>query len=63
MGVSRRHARILKQGGMVVVEDMGSINGTFINGKRLDPYLPEVLNDGDILQLGKLKIEVKIRKR
>ena len=62
-GVSRRHARILKQGGMVVVEDMGSINGTFVNGKRLDPYLPEVLNDGDILQLGKLKIEVKIRKR
>ncbi|MCK6624460.1 MAG: FHA domain-containing protein [Anaerolineae bacterium] len=62
-GVSRRHARILKQGGMVVVEDMGSINGTFVNGKRLDPYLPEVLNDGDVLQLGKLKIEVKIRKR
>jgi pSer/pThr/pTyr-binding forkhead associated (FHA) protein len=63
LGVSRRHARILKQGGMVVVEDMGSINGTFINGKRLDPYLPEILNDGDVLQLGKLKIEVKIRKR
>lgn len=63
LGVSRRHARILKQGGMVVVEDMGSINGTFINGKRLDPYLPETLNDGDVLQLGKLKIEVKIRRR
>jgi FHA domain len=62
-GVSRRHARILKQSGMVVVEDMGSINGTFVNGKRLDPYLPEVLNDGDLLQLGKLKIEVKIKKR
>ncbi len=62
-GVSRRHARILKQGGMVVIEDMGSINGTYVNGKRLDPYLPEVLNDGDTLQLGKLKIEVKIRKR
>jgi pSer/pThr/pTyr-binding forkhead associated (FHA) protein len=62
-GVSRRHARILKQSGMVVVEDMGSINGTFVNGKRLDPYLPEIINDGDILQLGKLKIEVKIKKR
>ena len=42
---------------------MGSINGTFVNGKRLDPYLPEIINDGDILQLGKLKIEVKIKKR
>jgi pSer/pThr/pTyr-binding forkhead associated (FHA) protein len=62
-GVSRRHARIFKQSGAVVVEDMGSINGTFINGRRLDPYLPDVLNDGDILQLGKLQIEVKIRKK
>lgn len=62
-GVSRRHARILKQAGMVVIEDMGSINGTFVNGKRLDPYLPEVLNDGDILQLGRLLIEIKIRKK
>jgi pSer/pThr/pTyr-binding forkhead associated (FHA) protein len=62
-GVSRRHARIFKQSGAVVVEDMGSINGTFINGRRLDPYLPDILNDGDILQLGKLQIEVKIRKK
>jgi pSer/pThr/pTyr-binding forkhead associated (FHA) protein len=62
-GVSRRHARILKQAGTVIIEDMGSINGTFVNGKRLDPYLPEILNDGDILCLGKLQIDVKIQKR
>lgn len=60
-GVSRRHARILKREGTVVVEDLGSINGTFINGKRLAPYLPEVLNDKDQLQLGKLLIEVEMR--
>ncbi|MEW5956719.1 MAG: FHA domain-containing protein [Chloroflexota bacterium] len=60
-GVSRRHARILKREGTVVVEDLGSINGTFINGKRLAPYLPEVLNHGDQLQLGKLLIEVELR--
>lgn len=59
-GVSRRHARILKREGTVVVEDLGSINGTFINGKRLAPYLPEVLHNGDQLQLGKLLIEVKL---
>lgn len=59
-GVSRRHARILKREGTVVVEDLGSINGTFINGKRLAPYLPEMLNDGDSLQLGRLLIEVKL---
>jgi pSer/pThr/pTyr-binding forkhead associated (FHA) protein len=59
-GVSRRHARILKREGTVVVEDLGSINGTFINGKRLAPYLPEVLHRGDQLQLGKLLIEVEL---
>jgi pSer/pThr/pTyr-binding forkhead associated (FHA) protein len=59
-GVSRRHARILKREGTVVVEDLGSINGTFINGKRLAPYLPEVLRHNDQLQLGKLLIEVEM---
>lgn len=58
--VSRRHARIMKQGGTVVVEDLASVNGTFLNGKRLDPYLPEPLNDGDTVYLGKVVIEVKI---
>lgn len=61
--VSRRHARILRQDNRVVVEDLGSVNGTFINGNRLAPYLPEILNDGDILQLGKLLIEIKIVRR
>ncbi len=60
-GVSRRHARILKREGTVVAEDLGSINGTFINGKRLAPYLPETLSDGDHLQLGRLLIEIKLR--
>jgi pSer/pThr/pTyr-binding forkhead associated (FHA) protein len=60
-GVSRRHASIFKQRAAVVVEDLGSINGTFVNGKRLDPYLPETLKDGDILQLGRLLIKVNIR--
>ncbi|MEM7346845.1 MAG: FHA domain-containing protein [Chloroflexota bacterium] len=60
-GTSRRHARILKREGTVVIEDLGSINGTFVNGKRLAPYLPEVLNHGDQLQLGKLLVEVEMR--
>jgi pSer/pThr/pTyr-binding forkhead associated (FHA) protein len=58
--VSRRHARILKQRNKVLVEDLGSINGTFINGKKLVPYLPETLSDGDLLQLGKLPVEIRI---
>jgi pSer/pThr/pTyr-binding forkhead associated (FHA) protein len=60
-GVSRRHARILKREGAVVVEDLGSINGTFVNSKRLAPYLPEPLKDGDSLQIGRLMMDVQLR--
>ncbi len=59
-GVSRRHARILERAGHVVVEDLGSINGTAVNGKRLAPYLSEELHNGDQLQLGKIVVEVKL---
>ena len=57
-GVSRRHACIFRRGNAVEVEDLGSINGTLLNGKRLAPYIPEPLKDGDQIQLGKLLIEV-----
>lgn len=60
--ISRRHARILKQDNRVIVEDLGSVNGTFVNGNRLAPYLPETVSDGDTLQLGRLLIEIKIIK-
>lgn len=60
-GISRRHARILKREANLVIEDLGSANGTFINGKKLVPYLFESLNDGDLLQLGTLLIKVKIQ--
>ncbi len=58
--ISRRHARIIKQNGTVLVEDLNSVNGTFINGKRLVPYVPTKIQNGDSLRLGKLLIEVKI---
>ncbi len=60
-GVSRRHARILNRAGSVVVEDLGSVNGTFVNGKRLAPYVPGVLHHGDRIQIGQLIIAVEFR--
>ena len=60
-GVSREHASILGRGGDVMVEDLGSTNGTLLNGIRLDPYMPEILNHGDQLQLGRLLIEVRLK--
>ena len=48
--ISRRHARVIFQGGNYVLEDLGSSNGTFINGQRLQQ--PQVLADGVEIQLG-----------
>jgi len=57
-GVSRRHANIIRRGSEVFIEDLGSINGTFLNRKKLTPYLPEALKNGDELRLGKLVLRV-----
>jgi hypothetical protein len=62
-GVSRRHACIFLRGAGVEIEDLGSVNGTLLNGQRLIPYLPEHLKDGDRLQLGQLSIQVRLRHR
>lgn len=59
-GVSRRHCKISYREGKCFVEDLGSANGTFLNGKRLAPYLPHVLEDGDELQLGHVKLRMII---
>jgi hypothetical protein len=61
LSVSRRHANIFVQKGFALVEDLASINGTFLNGKRLIPFVPEILNDNDTLQLGKLLITVRLK--
>ncbi len=57
-GVSRRHARIMRRQGSIFVEDLGSSNGTFVNGQKLNPYFPEALANGDYLRLGGLRIEI-----
>jgi hypothetical protein len=48
--VSRQHARIRKYGGQVVIEDLRSANGTFVNGMRLTG--PRTLVNGDVISLG-----------
>ena len=60
-GISRRHCRIHRRGSVYLVEDIGSANGTFLNRRRLDPYLLHVINDGDELQLGRIKLKVVIQ--
>ena len=48
--VSRKHARLTFQGGKYVLEDLGSTNGTFVNGQRLTSAT--VLKPGDVVSLG-----------
>lgn len=47
--ISRRHARVFMQNNLVFVEDLGSTNGTFVNGTRISS--PKELHDGDQITL------------
>jgi len=47
--VSRQHSRITRTPGGYVLEDLGSTNGTFVNGERL--VAPRVMNPGDLVAL------------
>lgn len=53
-GVSRRHAIIEPNEDTLMIMDIGSSNGTFLNGQRLLPNQPRVLRDGDEIRLGRL---------
>jgi pSer/pThr/pTyr-binding forkhead associated (FHA) protein len=47
--ISRRHARITFQGGRYEIEDLGSTNGTFVNGRRISMVTP--LNNNDTIDI------------
>ena len=47
---SRHHARVQVEGTLVIIEDVGSKNGTFVNGDRIDR--PRVLKLGDRIEIG-----------
>ncbi|HKZ86573.1 MAG TPA: FHA domain-containing protein [Anaerolineae bacterium] len=48
--ISRHHARLTLQGGSYVLEDLGSTNGSFVNGRRITG--PTALSPGDMVGLG-----------
>ncbi len=60
-GVSRRHAKIFRQEGEFYIEDVGSANGTFLNDRRLTPYLPYPLQEGDQVQIGRLRLKISLQ--
>ena len=60
--VSRTHARVYARGEALHVEDLGSTNGTFLNGRRLAGNQAVRMRDGDELVLGALTLRVELRR-
>ena len=54
---SRKHARITPHGGTAVVEDLGSSNGTFVNGNQL--HVPATVGPGDDILIGVTVLELR----
>ncbi len=61
-GVSRMHASLKLIDEQVMITDLGSANGTRINGRQISAHIPYPIRHGDILTLGKFKIQILLRK-
>lgn len=52
--MSRRHYRVFQQGGVWLVEDLGSTNGTLVNGRKM---VRQPLVDGDLIRSGSTEVQ------
>ena len=57
--VSRRHAVLVEEDGAFTIEDLGSLNGTFVNRRRIEDV--QRLSDGDEVQIGKYRLSFMAR--
>lgn len=57
VGISRRHARLDFDGAQVILTDLGSTNGTMVNGQRVSAV---ALNPGDMIQLGTTTLTFRV---
>jgi pSer/pThr/pTyr-binding forkhead associated (FHA) protein len=55
--VSQLHARVYQRDGIVFLEDLGSTNGTFLNGQRVQA--PTAIHSGDRMQIGSTILEAR----
>jgi pSer/pThr/pTyr-binding forkhead associated (FHA) protein len=56
--ISRRHAQVAMDDGAVVVTDLGSTNGTFVNGRRITR---STVRPGDEITVGTSRLRVEVR--
>lgn len=57
--ISRQHAVITVNGNGVYIEDLGSTNGTMVNGNKLSNAVPVLLNDGDVIRFADEEFEFR----
>jgi hypothetical protein len=55
---SRQHAVIISDGGSLVIEDLNSSNGTYVNRNRVPPGKKQELKANDIIQIGEIQLKV-----
>jgi len=55
--ISRRHAKVYRRGGkFFIAEDLGTMNGTFVNDQRLETGVPVEMHDGDDVRVGLVEL-------
>jgi hypothetical protein len=54
--VSRYHATLSRQDEQVILQDLGSVNGTYIDGRKLDPNESVELHGGEEIQIGEVRL-------
>ena len=58
LGVSREHAAFVREGTKLSITDLGSMNGTYVNGQRLRENEARILHNGDEIVLGRMRVRV-----
>ncbi|MBN2305597.1 MAG: FHA domain-containing protein [Anaerolineae bacterium] len=61
LGVSRMHAELKREQNTLLLSDLGSANHTHINGQRLHAHEVRVLNNGDVIEFGRLMVRLHFR--
>lgn len=57
-GVSRRHATLRRNGGLLLLYDHHSVNGTFLNGQKLVPEQSRIVRDKDVIRISGVSLQV-----
>lgn len=62
VGASREHSRLEQEGGTWQVLDLGTPNGTYVNGQRLEPHAPRPLEAGDEIRISRTVLHFFLRR-